>query len=539
MSRASGYGTSAGLFTGRSGDPAERGPTSDSYKMPLVLLALDSPEALDLPRAGRPDGVFSNFNGFGLNVLELFGVPSLLNEGDDQEFRMNAWETIESFEFGFEQGSAWVARFTVFDPTFESILPRLITARANAQKVLAYFKFGWIVDGPLRFGNMSRAKSGIIVNVEPEFLQDGVRITFDVQAPETFVKSVEKATAWWPSGTPAHIIAKQALEMSNPRVSELNRKVPTPIVRTPVECEPVINSGQAIYMHDMSPMTFVRETVLKLAVAKDVTLQDRKFNIFQSDREPGVLVFAPEGWKDESQGIPIKRTYNVGRGQSAQVISFKPGDYAAIANMLGGSGRINGVDSANKTPSTVESGPVTSSPADNKPLTVGESGSQRVESTPATGDAVPNPADSTRFSRMTFARDLDSAVQERKAQWSAAQALATQADAELLGDPHLHMNDYVEFRTYVGGTISTAGRRDAPQAPQLLKLISGQYVIVGYQHSISGGTFTTSLKLVRANQQEMTPDDDDPAYTSDAFKNTDTNDIGGTPVTTRVGGVLT
>jgi hypothetical protein len=189
-----------------SGDASERGPTGDSYKMPLVFLSFDSPDAIDLPRVGRPGGVFSNFNGFGVNVLEMFGIPSLLNAGDDQEFRVNAWEAIESFEYSFEQGAVWVARFTVFDPTFEAILPRLVTARAKTQKVLAYFRFGWVVDGATRYGNLSRPKSGIVINIEPEFLQDGVRIVFDVQAPEVFVKSVERATAWWGGGAPAPLI---------------------------------------------------------------------------------------------------------------------------------------------------------------------------------------------------------------------------------------------------------------------------------------------------------------------------------------------
>lgn len=534
---ASGFNPVNPLFTGRSGDPAERGPTSDSYKMPLVLLSLDSADALDLPRSGRPNSVYSNFNGFGMNVLELFGSPSLLNANDDREFRLNAWETIESFEYTYDQGAIWIARFTVFDPTFESILPRIITARANTQRVLAYFRFGWIVDGPLRFGNMSRAKSGIVVSVEPEFMQDGVRITFDVQSPETFVKGVEKASAAWQSGTPADVIAKQALEMSHPTVSELNRKIPTPIIRTPVPCEPIINSGNPIEMRDIAPMTFVRETVLKLAVARDKKLQDRKFSLFQSDREPGVLVFAPEGWKDDDQTIPIKRTYNVGRGQSAQVISFKPGDYANVANQLGGAGRLSGVSSANKADSTVTAGPVTANPSENKPLLVGESGSESVESTPATGTDKAVEADSVRFARMTFARDLDTAVQERKVQWAQAQALATQADAELVGDPHIHYNDYLEFRAYVGGTISTAGRSDAPQAPQLLKLISGQYIVVGYQHTINAGTYTTTVKLVRAVQQEMTPDENDPAYTSDAFVNTSADGVA--PVRANVGAVIT
>lgn len=537
MSRAAGFNPQP-LFTGRSGDPAERGPTSDSYKMPLVLLSLDSADALDLPRSSGPSGVYANFNGFGLNVLELFRTPALLNEQDDQEFRLNAWETIESFEYSFEQGAAWVARFTVFDPTFEAVLPRIITARANAQRVLAYFKFGWMVDGPLRFGNMSRAKSGIVVNIEPEFLQDGVRVTFDVQSPEMFVKTVEKASAAWRSGTPADEIAKQALEMSHPTTSELNRKIPTPIVRTPVPCEPVENSGNPIEMRDISPVTFVRETVTRMAVAKDKALQDRKFSLFQSDREPGVLVFAPEGWKDDAQGVPIKRTYNVGRGQSAQLISFKPGDYPSVANQLGGVGRLSGVDSANKTQSTVSAGPVTSNPADNKTTVVGESGSERIESTPAADASTATTADSTRFSHMTFARDLATAVQERKVQWATAQALATQADAELVGDPHIHINDYLEFRTYVGGTISTAGRDDASQSPQLLKLISGQYIVVGYRHTIGNGSYVTSVKLARAVQQDMAPDEDDPAYTSDTYTTRDA-DSSGLPVRVQNGVTIT
>lgn len=515
MSRASGFNATAPTSLGSSGDASEQGPTPDSYKFPLVLLSLDSADALDLTRAATPTGVYSNFNGRGANVLELFGSPAQLNADDDQEFRLPAWENIESFEFGFEQESAWVARFTVFDPTFETVLPRLIVARMAASRILAYFKFGWIVDGALREGNMSRAKSGLIVNVVPEVLQDGMRIVFDVQAPETFVKTMEKASACWPSGTAAHVIAKQALEMSHPTVSQLNRRIPSPLVRTPVPTQPVVNSGNAITMTDMSPVAFVREVLLPMTVAADVALQDRKFGLFQSDREPGVLVFAPEGWKDESQGIPIKRTYNVGRGQGGQVRSFKPCDFANVANQLGGCGVINGVDSAAKTASSVSTGPVTANPADNKPLVIGNNGVRQVESTASREVSSANAADSTRFTRFSFARDLDSAVQERKALWSRAQALATQSDAEVLGDPHLHINDYVEFRVYAGGTLSTAGRRDAAQAPTLLQLISGQYVIVGYNHQISGGDFTTALKLVRATQQEMTPEPGDPAYTSD------------------------
>lgn len=403
-------------------------------------------------------------------------MPDVLSSKPELVF-LNCWDFVERFEYGLEDGKSWVARFTLFDPYFDYLLPRFITAFLDQQRLRVYFQFGWIVDGLVT--RMSDVKSGLVMQAVPTFLQDGVRIELEVLAPETTVKSLEKAERQWKPGTSVEEIVRDVLSMPHPTLSALNNGVAPLVVETPVPCEPLTNAGNGVVMGTYAPLTWLRSFLLQYAVPKDPKLKGRPVRLWEKDREQGKFVLAPEGW----QGFrtEIKRTYHVGRGQSAQVIEFTPADNAQIATQLGGEGYTTSVSSADKRVyEHVRSG-VTAQP-------------EKKENHPK------QEMTAVRFSGASFARDLDKAALERTRQWADAQALAVQADLTVLGDPHIYLNDYIDVNVYMGGTLNTAGKR-LDDSLRLVPYMSGQYFVLGYTHRIEGGQYTTSMKLTRAHQE--------------------------------------
>lgn len=462
-------------------------PSIDSYKTPLVLLAIDSPEELRVA-AIDPSfvGPFRTSDDAPLTVDRL-SLP--------RNLRIDAWNYIEAFELEFGNHEAWRAKFTLYDPHTDFLLMQLLRARASAPVVRVFFQFGWIVDGSRVL--MSPRRTMSVLTITPEFLQDGARVHFEGMSPETAVRTLEKGSAVWPTGANdphqkgAHLIVKEALELASPGQTSLNAGLKAVEVSTPVKCLPPENGDQPIGYHDTTPLAWVRNEMLRRwCVPVDPKLRGQQMVLYEDDRGTDSdrvrYILAPQGWNGLRP--TVKRRYHVGKGRSAQVLRFAPTDATVIVNTLGGSGYLRSVSSRDKTVVTHDRGPLQPD--------------QTVGSVPA------GSTDGLRFAQTSPARSHEEASQQRDNQWATAQAAAVTADLEVVGDPFIYINEYIEVRSYAGGGIPTAGvahpdgqRRDGPV---LLPFLSGQYTTQGIVHRISDGNYTTTMRLTRGLQQEIT-----------------------------------
>jgi len=443
--------------------------SSDSYKAPLVRLSFDSADAL----RGQAPGTVQSPN-----------VVQTVTDGEAQSgaVQIPMHEYIERFSYTFGEDEAFMAEFTLFDPDVDNLLALTLFARANGDKAMVYFDFGWIVDGGRPF--MSDVRAGGVIGATLELLQHGARLVVKVSATDTFAKTLERADASWPATTPGHEIVRTAIENYHPSPTALNAKVPPPRVLTPVRCKP-LNTDNAVIMANTAPIVFVRSVILPQLVADEPGYDGVKFTLIDSDTEPGTMILAPEGWR-RVRAEP-KRIYNVGRGQDAQVISFSVSDSPEIVNSLGGSGRVESIDARSKQVHEHNGQLITKDPT------------QRFESTTDGGE---------RYYRFNFAREFASAAQQRQAAWGRAKALAASATMQIVGDPSIVVNDLLGVRAYQGGSTTSAGRALATDTPRLITYVSGNYNVLGYVHTIENGTFTTELTLKRGVQFDQEPSAD-------------------------------
>lgn len=441
----------------------------DSYKSPLVRLSFDSADAL---RGQSPGAVSSP------NVVQTLAETGPQYGG----ITLPMHEYIERFSYTFGEDEAFVAEFVLFDPDVDNLLALALFARSNGDKAMVYFDFGWIVDGRSVF--MSDVRAGGVIDVQLELLQHGARVTLKVSASDTFAKTLERADASWPAGTPGHEIVRTAIENFHPQPTALNSKVPPPRVITPVRCKP-LNSDNPTIMANTAPIVFVRTVVLPQLVADEPGYDGVRFTLIDSDVDPGTMILAPEGWRKTR--VEPKRVYNVGRGQDAQVISFSISDSPEVVNSLGGSGRSESIDARSKQIHAHDGPLITNDPT------------QQFTPTADAGD---------RFYRFNFAREFQSASQQRRATWAKAKALAASASMTIVGDPSIVVNDLIAVRAYQGGSTTSAGRMLATDTPRLITYVSGNYNVLGYRHTIENGNYTTELTLKRGVQYDQTPASD-------------------------------
>lgn len=433
------------------------GPSQDSYKMPIVMLTFGGP--------------FDALN-------RLPGEPFFSNKLTDQ-IRVPSWQYIKSFTHKMGGKSGFHATFELFDPNFDVLLDRLVLIRQQNQRVFVHFRYGWLVDG--QYTHMSPSYRGQVVDLDPHIRPTGVEISMGVMHPATAARTLIKGTTrGWPSDTPAEKIVKEALQLARPEGYPLDE---VPIVRTPVPCAPIRNNEQPIVLNDTAPLPFVRKLMAdNLIIAADPALRHREMRLIETcDNGRAVFTLAPEGWREDTRK-GVKRTYHVSR--AGNVLDFSPKDSKAIANILGGAGWTTSV-LADGTPNREERS--------------GVQGMTTAKPEPPS-DKVDNGA---YFTKPSFDTDLETMRRRRDVQWAKAQQVSVLAEAEIIGDANIEVNDYLDFYVYRGPTTANMGEyvdslgEKAPTTLTKIELLSGTYTVTEIENTLGREGFKTKLELTK------------------------------------------
>lgn len=488
-----------------STSPASTAPTRDSFKMPLVQVAFGRATS----EAGRDELTASIFNRVRVPLVQSPDV-----------FLVPASEAVLSFNYGLTEDSAWTAEITLFDPTFTGILSRIAAARGDALSTHVYFRFGWFVDGSTAL--MSPTRRGAVLSYEPEFAADGCTTVLSLAAPETVLRMSNKVHMHFAPGTPLHSIVRALVEETgeeDSKLSDSSQPLPArdgadaiaaltnnprrlPRVRVDTELQPFFNNGQPITCNE-PVFSYIKSVLAKNAVPSNPSLAKERVRFYESEGEPGVYVLttAPPGG-------PIERDYVVGRSMSAQVIDFRVSDSSILSSMLGGAGYSTSpmADKAAGVPLATKGDPQ-------------RAGTQQDTYT----------TESVKHVREGHAITLETLAQQRQAAWNLMAYGTVRADMELVGDPTIKLNDYVNVTVMQGGSHSVSGQykdsvygertltlyEDGPENnqevvrlrklkdPSPITFLSGQYLVTGYTHKIEpGSSFTTSLVLVKVAQSD-------------------------------------
>ena len=267
-------------------------------------------------------------------------------------------------------------------------------------------------------------------------------------------------------------------------------------------CLPIeTGRNDAVAVNNVSVMEAVRDVILPRAVPLDGSLRDHKVRFFENESQPGVYTLAAEGRTLQGRNF-ISRTYHVARGRLGNVIRYEVKDISKMVDLLAGGGWEGGVDAS-------------------MPRGQMYVRSEKATITRDTGQSSSSGFFSPfrTFHRHSAERSLEALSQARQARWNAMQSVAFSAEAEVIGDPNITLNDYLEFRVYAGGTLATLGSPiDGsgidPNHPRVMQTLSGVFLVVGYVHEIRNGAYTTSLSLVLAREQDNDPGDSG-TYTDD------------------------
>lgn len=487
------------------------GLTTDSLKQPIVLLAFLDSSLLRLQGELPPSLV-------GLSQQEQDSIAMFTNTGaDTRGLRVNCWDNIESFSYELavnDGGPKQIARFSLFDPEFNRLIPFLAKARNQTAFSSVLFQWGWILDGAEPF--LSAPHVGTVFTLEPSFLQEGCRINVEVITTDIELRTIEKATAWWPDQTPGHVVVKQAIELPFQKRSPLNAMGAPPTLEVRTECEPLYNNGAGFLLNNEAPLSWLRRVVFPKLRPKDPAKQSQVVRVVPNETHSGFFL----GVDSDLRSPEIKRVYHVGRGQNANVISFSPTDNRKIgAQLYGGDGFMRAVDGREKkTLDAVARMPgVQDSPAKpasdeivmsgggvlkfDHPLSAAQKKSFEgwaKEFARTERDDITNTP--PIFVRNSAAHSEPELGQERFARLALAQQMVNQADLQLIGDPGLTLSDLIEINVYMGGTIATAGLPSG----ELVRVaaFSGLYVVLGFNHTIEGGKYTTVLLVVSVGQAQ-------------------------------------
>jgi len=358
-----------------------------------------------------------------------------------------------SFVFRIEKGDVGILDIELFDPTLGDLEDVIFTSgalksssnggRFNDGSHLV-FQYGWV--------NGARSvkwKCRITEYTSRFDLGTGTTMTIKAIASPMSFGAIRRDKVWNEDTPPNTMIEFYARKNG---FTDLRK----------YEIEEAFPISVKINQSGMSDLAFIKTKIAPLAISKKTKRGGYRFSIKNSD----TIVFTTDAT------VRTEFTYIFGREKDSILMSFEAKLHPNIMLAMGGQGfKVQGFDRRNKIPITAFIN------------------SDTVNSLPGYGNRVPPPSSTPAPLRVAF-DNKDAATAYAEAKFIALNATNVIANATLLGNPQIEVDDIINILVIKGmGNVDSI--KDLHPA-------SGRYNIKSLTHEISaGGNFITSAELYR------------------------------------------
>lgn len=354
-------------------------------------------------------------------------------------------------------GGGNLLEVTLFDPDYDRVEDLLIQHMSKIK-----FRFGWRSIP----GRQSLEHTGFLWHLRTEILpMQGARVRVKLQDRGFNNLLQQGVTKAFTEKTISAMVAELA------DLNGIKDKVITPTA-----------GNFTRRMSNTNPYKFITNDLLPMAR----TLGGRSnFQFFFIGPR---LIFSPP-----DPNIQVRRQYLYGRDRFTDIISFIPDFGNAYATLLGGGNiKVRGFD-----PITKQGTESVQTDAEN--LIEPKLASKAVDVRPTQGDStlarllLPKKQHINRVYHVPFntQKEVEDWAKYKRAR---AEQMRFTADAEVIGDPNLHPNDYIQILV-----VKTADIRALNFDRDLHRGVSGTYRVQAVTHTINAGGYTTSLSLFREN----------------------------------------
>lgn len=353
-------------------------------------------------------------------------------------------------------GGGNLLEITLFDPDYDRVEDLLIQ---HASKV--NFRFGWRGIN----GRESQERTGFLWHLQSEIIpMQGARIKVKIQ-DEGFNKLLQQGVSTPFTNIP---VSQMVAELA-----KVNSITDTAIVPT--------EGNFTRTMVNTNPAKFISTVLLPLAR----TTKRSNFQFFFIGPR---LIFSPP-----DPNILVRRRYIYGRDRFTDLISFIPDFGNAYATILGGGNiKVRGFDPITKKG-------MQSVQTDATNTREPKLGDKAIDSRPTQGDSTlarirsPGGQHINRIYHVPFntIKEVEAWAKYKRAK---AELMRFSADAEVVGDPNIHPNDYVQVLV-----IKTADIRALDFDRDIHRGSSGTYRVQAVTHTINAGGYTTSMSMFREN----------------------------------------
>lgn len=382
--------------------------------------------------------------------------------GGDQ---IDMYRYIQSFEFELGSSTKWGGNITMFDPDWWRLEELAIRAKAlQGQESGMQFRFGW-------HDLMSEWYEVNLLSYTPTYTAQGVGIALNFCAPSIIKGNAEIYSGSWPAGTTPSAIVEQLAPLIDPVYRDSNRRLIESSKPYPRE----------IIMMKKHPLNWIQEQFCGTDPDKATLSAVREgmggYECVEAQDADGQKVFH---FHSSGYDSKLVRSYVFARGQMGQVISFSLSDMSSFCQ-LGGAGKSEGtIANANEKFHAKYAASAT-----------GEKGTEAIplyEQHIRTPPDPTNPAKKTKFFVKPFV-DEELLRQHMVAVYQMLQSANYNADMEILGDPFIRYNDFIEV------TILPIIHAKSFVPPSSKHYASGYYRVTQIKHSIQSGAYTTTLTL--------------------------------------------
>jgi len=354
-------------------------------------------------------------------------------------------------------GGGNLMEMTLFDPDYDRLEELFIRFMSKVK-----FRFGW--RGIT--GRESQEREGWVWKLQPEILP--------MQGTRLRVTMLDRPFARLLQQNVTKPFVEQTISSMVGEIARLNKIVDTTITPT--------LGNFTLRIINSNPYKFIKGELLTKAVTRD----GRKgFNLFFIGPR---MLFVPN-----PADVKVIRRYIYGRDRLTDLIRFSPNFENAYAIMLGGGNtKTRAVDPLTKKPiETVQ----TDANNTRQPKTA----TKAIDPDPNQGESTLAKSQAPGGQHINRIYQVPFNTQEEIEAWAGykrarAEQMRFTADAEVVGDPNIHPNDYVEVLV-----VKTADIRALNFDRDVHRSSSGTYRVHAVTHTINSAGYTTSMSLHREN----------------------------------------
>jgi hypothetical protein len=392
--------------------------------------------------------------------------------------KIETFRYLESFSFDFGSQASWDGKIILFDQDWDYIEALAIQAKAAAGTGAGEvrFRFGWMEE------SMSEWYLSSLLGYTPTFSQDGATLELNLCKPSIVTSNLENRTASWPANTAPSFIVEFLAPQIRPEYANAAQRI----------IEPSKPHPYSVHMNNSKPCNWIQEIFCgfnPLVPVESIKGQaGYKFveGVHDSTGKP-VLRFHTDGY----QGAAIvSREYVFARGQLGQVLNFSVSDLTTFT-LAAGAGRDKNIVTDTLQKKQRESGV-----SDD-----GKAGTQQRDPPKIMNVGGDTGEDQKQYRDNRFTKVVTSAYPDAEtSRRHAASAFdflrnsAYTATLEVLGDPFIRYNDFIKMHVLIPDRAKGKGYYRSHYT-------SGIYRVEKVSHSISMGSFTTTLDLRKAETE--------------------------------------